>query len=161
MFTAALTMTLLLPQPALAQEGRTALALRLRNGWSHEARPGKNNNFSLEVRNTGTRPITNIRLSSEKPEGWIIEFKPAEINYLSSGSLQTVDVNIKPVSKAFKEEYRVSLIAEANEIRVVQYIWITVKAASFWLWIWAVIGAIVIAGFVFIYMRYGRQKLGT
>lgn len=149
---------ILSPQPTLAQKEEVNLTLWLRNGWYHrDARAGEDNNFFLEVRNTGTKPITNIRLSSEKPEGWIIEFKPAEINYLSSGSLQTVDVNIKPVGKATKVEYRVTLIAEANEIRKVRYFWLTVKPATSWLWIWAIVGAVVIAGFVFIFMRFGRQ----
>jgi len=150
---------ILLPRPILAQKEEAGLTLWLRDEWYRsEARAGKDNHFFLEVKNTGNRPITNIRLSSEKPEGWTIEFSPAEINYLSAGSLQTVDVNIKPVGKAPKAEYKVTLIAEATEIRRVQSIWVTVKPASFWIWILAILGALVVAGFVFLFVRLNRQK---
>ncbi len=139
------------------------LTLLLRNSqhdyyYNNEATAGQDNKFFLEVRNTGTKSITNIRLSAEEPEGWIIEFKPAEISYLSSGSVETVDVNIKPVSKAIKEGYQVTFIAEANEIRKGQSFWVTVKPAQFWIWIWIVAGVVVVAGFVFIFLRFGRQQ---
>ncbi len=152
---------ILSPRPTLAQREGVRLSLWLRDGgYRCEARSGQDNSFFLEVRNTGTKPITNIRLSSDKPEGWVVEFKPAEIDYLGSGSVQTVDVNIKPVdkaAKATKAEYKVPFIAEANEIRMVQTISIMVKPAQFWIWVWIVAGVVVVAGFVLLYLRFGRQ----
>ena len=159
-------MTILLPRLVLAQEGIIDLTLTLACGDScyyKEVTVGKDNLCFLEVRNTGTRPITNIRLSSYKPEGWVIEFRPAEIDYLGYGSLQTVDVNIKPDAKTVKEEYRVTIIAEANEIRKVTSTWVTVTAqiptpTSFWLWVGVGVALVVVAGFIFIFVRFGRQK---
>ena len=181
----AFLMTVLpLPQPSLAQEregdptltlfsGRysyhhevthdRAIGLTLtlfsgRYSYYHEVTPGKDNSFNLEIRNTGSKAITNIRLSSEKPEGWVIDLELEEIDYLSPGSLLTVDVNIKPAPKASKGEYRVTFIAKANEILTEQGIWVTVKAASLWPWIGAGVVLVVVAGFIFIFMRFGRQK---
>lgn len=153
------SVAVLSPQPSLAQEEKVDLDLRLVPGWyRYEVTADKDNIFFLEIRNTGSQAISNIRLSSDKPEGWVIEFKPAEIDYLDSGSLQTVDVNIKPDRNTAKGDYRVTLIAEANEIRKVNSIWVTAKTASFWLWVWVVIASLIVAGFIVIFIRYGRQQ---
>lgn len=158
LLTAVLMAMLLLPQPNLAQERKVELALTLLP-YRAEAKAGEDNTFFLEVRNIGSRAITNIRLSSVKPEeGWVIDFNPGEIAHLAPGSLQTVDVNIKPPSSAAKGGYSITVIAEANEIRQVESIWVSVKTASFWLWIGAGIVLAVIAGFIFVFMRSGRQK---
>jgi uncharacterized membrane protein len=149
---------ILLTRPISAQEEKVDLTLQLVPGWyRYEATAGEENLFFLEVRNTGSKAITNIRLSSDKPEGWIVEFEPARIDYLSPGSLQTVDVNIKPAGKTTKGDYRVTLIAEANEIRKVESIWVEVKAASFWLWIGVGITLVLVAGFIIIFMRLNKR----
>ena len=162
LLVAFLMTVLLLPQPSLAQEREVDLTLTLLSGrysYYHEATAGKDNIFYLEIRNTGSKAITDIRLSSAKPEGWVIDFELEEIDYLGPGSLRIVDINIKPAPKAAKGEYRVPLIAEVNEILKVEiYPWVTVKAASFWPWIGAGIVLVVVAGFIFIFMRFGRQK---
>ncbi len=161
LFMATLMTTLLLPQLILAQERQTDLTLKLVSHWSHiETTADKDNNFFLEVNNIGSKAITNIRLSSDKPEGWVIDFRPAEIDYLSPGSLQTVDVNIKPPRNTGRGEHEISFIAEANEIRKVEKFWVTVKSAL-WLWVGAGAVLIVVATFVLIYMRFGRQKSET
>jgi uncharacterized membrane protein len=157
---AASLVAILLPRPTLAQGEKIDLTLTLVPGdYYNEVKVGEDKRFFLEVNNSGNKAITNIRLSSEKPDGWVIDFRPAVIYYLGSGSVQTVDINIKPDSKTTKGTYTVTLIAEANEIRKVRSVWLTVEAPStFWLWIGAIIGAIVVAGFVFIFLHFGRQQ---
>jgi uncharacterized membrane protein len=184
LLVAFLMAVLLLPQPGLAQAREGDLTLTLFSGrysyyheitplreidltltlfsgrysYYHEVTPGKDNSFNLEIRNTGSKAITNIRLSSDKPEGWVIDLELEEIDYLGPGSLLTVDVNIKPAPKAAKGEYRVIFTAKANEILTEHGTWVTVKAASFWPWIGAGVVLVVVAGFIFIFMRFGRQK---
>lgn len=126
-----------------------------------EAKAGQDNKFFLEVRNTGAKPITNIKLTAEEPEGWIIEFKPAEITYLGAGNPETIEVNIKPVGKAIKESFSVTFVAQANELVRRQPFSVSVNPAQFWLWVWILAGVVVVAGFVLIYWRFGRQKSGT
>ncbi|MFH0914310.1 MAG: NEW3 domain-containing protein [Chloroflexota bacterium] len=150
--------TVLLPGSALAQENRVDLALNLVSGrYPTEVKAGRDNSFYLEVRNTGNKTVTNIKLSSDNPEGWAVTIKPAQIDSLTSGSLQTVNINIKPDEKAAKEDYRIILIADASEIRKVEIIWLRVESASFWLWVGGIVAAVVVAGFVFIFLRFGRK----
>ncbi len=162
LLVAVLMTVLLLPQPSQAQEREADLTLTLFSGrysYYYEVTAGKDNIFYLEIRNTSSKAITDIRLSSDEPEGWVIDLELEEIDYLGPGSFQTVDVNIKPAPKAAKGEYRVTLIAEANEIlRVESTSWVTVKAAPFWPWIGAGVALVVVAVFIFIFMRFGRQK---
>ena len=151
--------TILLPRTTLAQEGKIDLTLTLFPGdYNNEVKVGEDNRLFLEIRNNGTKAVTRIRLSSDKPEGWTIEFRPGEIDYLGAGSVQTVDLIIRPDSKATKGGYTVTIIAEANEIRKVTNVWLTVKSSSFWLWLGVTVGAVVVAVFVFIFMRLGRQQ---
>jgi len=143
----------------LAQEEKVDLTLTLIPGdYYKEVTPGEENILYLEIRNNGDRPITNTRLSSTEPEGWVVKFKPVSIDYLGTSSYQTVDVNIKPASNAARGEYRVNLIAEANETRRVTSIWVRVETAiSIWLWIGIAVAVLVVAGFTIVYRRFGRQ----
>ena len=143
----------------LAQEEKIDLTLRLVNGrYYNEVESGKENILYLEIRNTGNRAITNIRFSSVKPEGWVIDFKPGNIDYLGPGNFQTVDVSIKPPDRTTEERYKVTLIAESNEIRKVLGIQTTVEAPEgYWLWIGGILLLVVVAGFIIVFLRFGRH----
>ena len=147
---------LLLSQPSLA---RASLYLQLRNGeyYNHEAKAEQDNKFFLDVRNSGTEIITNIKLSAKAPEGWLISITPAEMSSLSVSRLETVDVNIRPAGKALKASHQISFTAEANEVRQVQSFSVTVLPAQSWIWVWITAGVLVVAGFVIIYLKLSKQ----
>ena len=156
--TALLMAILLMTKPILAQL-RTDLSLTLLpSSYYREIKAGKDNIFYLEIRNTGDTTITNIKLSSDKPENWVIDFNPENMGSLSPDSLQIVDVNIKPPGSASNSEQRINLIATANEIRRVESLFVTVETASVWLWIGIAVVVVVIAVFVFIFIRFDREK---
>ncbi len=143
----------------LAQEEKLDLFLTLMPGDYHrDVKPGEESLFYLEIRNNDTSPVTNISLSSTAPEGWEIKFKPETVDYVGAKSLQTVDVSITPASAAVKDQYQINIIAEANGIRKVTSTWIMVETAnSIWLWIGIVAAVLVVAGFIVVYRRFGRQ----
>lgn len=146
-----------LPWPVVAQE-KYDLSIRLisRNYYA-DVEAGKDNPFFLEVRNFGTAAINNIKLSAEAPEGWLVQIQPATISRIEAGSLQAVNINITPISNAVKRDYQLNIIADTDEIRKVESVYVRVEAGSFWLWIGAAVVALVIAGFIFIYIRFGRH----
>jgi uncharacterized membrane protein len=150
---------ILVPCSTLAQVEKTELTLRLvSDSYYNRITAGKDKTIFLEVDNTGNKAITNIRLYADLPEGWTAEFRPELIDYLAPGSLQTVDIIIRPVDNAAKGEYTVTLIAEANETRKVTSTFVRVESASL-LWVWVGIGiaALVIAAFAFIFVRFGGR----
>jgi len=159
LFTAVLAAGLFLPRPVLAQEKEFELFMRLvPYRYPIEATAGKDNSFSLEINNNGTEVITDLQLSSDKPEGWVIDIEPSSLDRLTPGSLYTVDVNIKPPPEAGRGEYEISFIAEASDLRKVEKAWVSVKLALKWLWVIAGGILAVVIAFVLIYMRFSRQK---
>lgn len=154
-------MAILSPCPILAQVEKTDLTLRMvPDSYYNRITAGKDKAIflDLEIGNTGNKAITNIRLYADLPEGWTVEFRPGLIDYLGPGSFETVDVIIRPVSNAAKGEYTVALIAEAKETRRMTSIFVSVESASlFWVWVGVGVAALIVAGFVFIFVRFGRQ----
>ena len=129
------------------------------NVYYHEVTVGKDNIFSISISNTGSGTLTNIKFSTDKPEGWVIEFRPEKIDSLMSGSSEKIEVNIKPAAKAAAEYYQVILIAEANQTRVTTNMEVFVeKPKGAWIWVGAVIAFLVIAGFTGIFLRLNRRK---
>lgn len=151
-------MTILSPFPVIAQGDKIDLTLRLvPDIYYQKVTPDKDNIFYLEIKNTGNKAIANIRLYSDKPEKWTVEFKPERIDHLGVGSSQTININIKPVHTAIKGKYTITLIAEANETRKVSTFLRVETTTSIWIWVGVTIAALVVAGFVIIYLRFSRQ----
>lgn len=151
--------SILSPCHVLAQEEKVDLILRLASGgYSDEVEPGEDNIFFLEIMNNADKTITNIQLSSDGPEGWVVEFRPERIDSISAGNYRTVDINIKPAENINKGRYTVTIIADSAETRRVMRLFVRVeKGTSVWLWVGVVVTAVVIAGFVIVFMRFNRQ----
>ncbi len=147
------------PAVLLAQEDKVDLSLRILPGYYYrDVIPGEDNTLFMEVRNNGDTGITSIMFNSDKPEGWVVDFKPGSISYLGAGSSQTVDVNIIPGPDTRRGEYNLTILAEANETRTATSTMLRVKSGSdFWLWVGVGLAAAVIAGFVIIFLHFGRQ----
>ncbi|MBA7702844.1 hypothetical protein ES703_111619 [subsurface metagenome] len=152
-------MLIIPPAALLAQEAKVDLSLRILPEYYYkEVTPEEDNTLFMEIRNNGDTEITNIRFDSDIPKGWIVDFKPASISSLSASSSQTVDVNIIPSRDTGRGEYNLTFIAEANETRAVASTMMRIESgSSFWLWVGTGLVAIVIAGFVIIFIRFGKQ----
>ena len=151
-------MTVLLPCSILAQEEKMDMAFRVvSDSYYYRITAGRDITIFLEVGNNGNKAITDIRLYADLPEGWTAEFRPGLIDYLGPGSSQRVVSIIRSVDNAAKGEYAVDLIAEANETIRVANIFVKVESALFWVWVGAGVAALVIAGSILIFMRFGRQ----
>jgi len=147
----------LCPKSVDAQD-KSALSLMILNtGYSLEVEAGNDNHFPLEVRNLGTTTFDNIRLSSDMVGGWIIEFTPVEIQSLSPGSVQIIDVNIRPSSNLSEKVHYIRLFATSGAFQTVQSYQLEVKTAPIWLWVVIVVAIVAATLFVFIYLRMGRR----
>jgi uncharacterized membrane protein len=153
-------MPILSASTALAQMGSTDLILTFQpDNYYNKVTAGEDNRFFLELRNNGSLAISNITLSSDKPEGWTIEFRPEKIDYLGSHSVQTADVTIKPPADIAKGEYTVTFIAEATGIRKALSTRLEVESGkSFWPWVGAIVAVVVVVGFIIVFMRFGRNS---
>lgn len=147
------------PCSMLAQADKTDLTLMVvSDGYYNRITAGQEKTIFLEIGNNGNKELTNIRLSADSPKGWTVEFSPGIIDKLAPGNFQVVDILLRPAEDADEAEYTVVLIADANETRRVTSVYVRVESASlFWVWVGAGIAALLIAGFVLIFMRFGRE----
>jgi uncharacterized membrane protein len=150
---------ILSPCSILAQAGDTGLTLRIASDNYYDSlTAGQEKTIFLEIQNNSNTELTNIRLSADSPKGWTVEFNPGFIDKLEPGGFQTVDVILRPAKDTAKGGYNVTLIADSNETRRVLAYFVNVESASLlWVWIGIGLGVLVIGGFAFIFIRFGRQ----
>lgn len=142
-----------------AQEDKVDLSLRFLPGYYYkEVVAGKNTALFMEVRNNGNTAITDIRLNADKPQEWVVDIIPDSISHLSAGSSQTVDISVVPAPNSPSGEYTITLLAEATETRTAVSTTLIVKSdSSLWQWIGIGVAGLVVAGFVIIFLRLGKQ----
>jgi uncharacterized membrane protein len=158
LISALILVVLLLPGSLLAQDAVNMTLTLSPGSYYHEVTAGQDNLLFLEIENTGDLALTNIRLSGGGPADWTIRFTPDRLDYLGTGSLQTVKVNVRPDVKADKGGYDLYILATSNETSKVTDFRVYVERGSFWLWVGGGIAALLAAAFVFIYLRLERQK---
>jgi len=126
--------------------------------YNTEATAGKDNIFSIEVRNLGTGAVDNIKFSSTKPEGWAIEFTPEKVDLLEALDSQTIDINIKPPTETIAGDYIITLRASGEQATTEELkIRVTVESPTIWGWVGVGIIIIVIVGLAVIFMRFSRR----
>jgi ABC-2 type transport system ATP-binding protein len=104
--------------------------------YNTTATAGKENIFSIKLRNLGTGSVKNIKFTPTKPEGWTMEFKPDKIDVMSTDGEQNVDINIKPPSKTVSGDYMISLRAVGDQASAQQMdIRVTVETPTVWGWV--------------------------
>jgi uncharacterized membrane protein len=150
---------IILGAPSLAQETKPGLSLRLiSSDYSNPVRPGSDNAFRLVLTNTGKGTITNIRLSSFQPKDWVVEFNPTTVSQIPENGLQNVDVTIRPPENAGRGYQNINITAQAAETNAIIEFSVDVEGGtSVWLWIGIALAAVVLGGFVYVFIRMGRQ----
>jgi uncharacterized membrane protein len=79
------------------------------------------------------------------------------VTKLDAGNVATVDVVIRPAESAARGDYQLAVIAETAGIRRVTSVYVNVQPdTSVWLWPTIGLAVLLIAGFIFIFVRFGR-----
>ncbi len=126
--------------------------------YSTSALAGKDNYFSVEIQNNGSAAIGDITFSSDKPEGWTMGFSPEKVDSLIADGSQTIEVNIKPPPRTIAGDYSITLKAEGKQTKAPDFqIRVTVETPTIWGWVGVAIIVLVIAGIIFIFMRFSRR----
>ena len=152
-------LVVLLPQTAKAQEEKEDLSLRLVSHSNYvQITAGKNKALLLEVKNTGNKAINDIKLSALQPEGWIVDFEPERIASLTAANSEVVEVTIQTLPESAKERYEIMLRADSIAVHRAISVWVTIEAQEGkWLWVGGILATLVVAGFVAIFVRFGRK----
>jgi uncharacterized membrane protein len=121
------------------------------------ATAGKENYYSIKIQNTGSGTQEDIKLSSSKPSGWQVEFTPVTVGELSSGDQYTADVTIIPDHEAIAGDYEITLKATSEQSSSSVKVRVTVETPTVWGWVGIFIILAVVAGVIFIFMRFSRR----
>jgi len=126
--------------------------------YNTTATSGKDNYFEITAGNLGTAAINDIKFSSDKPEGWNIEFTPEKLDSLEAIDSQKIDVNIKPPPDTIAGDYVISLKASGTQTTARDLdIRITVESPTIWGWVGVIIIVLVVAGLAVVFMRFSRR----
>ncbi len=124
---------------------------------STAARAGEENPFAIVIINSGTGDIDSISLSTNKPSGWAVELSPTNINSITAGNYQTVEMNIKPPTDAIAGDYEIVVRAAGTQASDSLEIRVTVRTSALWGWVGISIIILVIAALFLIFMRFSRR----
>ena len=119
---------------------------------------GKDNHLALQIKNTGSASIENITFASDKPEGWVMVFKPDKIDKLDAGQTKDIDLVIKPETKTIAGDYMTTLKSSGSENSTANIdVRVTVLTPTIWGWVGIAIIVIVVVGVAVIFVRLGRR----
>lgn len=126
--------------------------------YNTTATAGNDNFFSFDIMNSGSAAVNNITFSSDKPEDWTIRFTPEKVDNLVAGNSQTVDVNIKPPSKAIAGDYLITIKVSGKQTTAQDMqVRVTVETPTVWGWVGVIIVVGVIVGLVFTFRAFSRR----
>jgi uncharacterized membrane protein len=124
---------------------------------SLEANPGKQANFSIYVKNTGSAVNNQISFMSFKPENWKVAFSPEKVALLQPGELEQVEVTITPYEDALVGDYSINVKVDGERVSKNAEFRVTVKASAAWSWIGIAVIAAVVSGLTFLFRKMGRR----
>ena len=86
------------------------------DAWSALVPPGGERTLALEVRNTGSAALRDVRLEATAPAGWSATFEPEEIPVLAAGARTPVVLRVAAPAEASSARFFVDVSATAGEV---------------------------------------------
>jgi uncharacterized membrane protein len=118
---------------------------------------GSETTQQLIVTNTGTAPLTNVKLSAQPPANWNIRFDPETVASVDPAVPTTVNAIITPSGDAVAGDYVVSFTATADQTTATQSIRFTVETSPIWSLISLGIIVAILGGLLYVFRTYGRR----
>jgi uncharacterized membrane protein len=118
---------------------------------------GRQKRIDLVVRNTGSSDLSNVRMSSSKPQGWEVTFDPDTIPMIAAGETAEVLATVKAYEKAIPGDYVINFTAQTPETNSKAAFRMSVKTSMLWGWL----GILIILGAIwviyYLFRKYGRR----
>jgi uncharacterized membrane protein len=118
---------------------------------------GGKKEVKLQLENTGSLPLHNIKLSATTPDGWKVDFGSKQINHLNPGESTFVTATIKAGKKAIAGDYQLKIDANTKNSSSQAAFRISVTKSMMWGGISIAIIVIVIGGIFMMVRTYGRR----
>ena len=121
------------------------------------ANAGSEKDFTIQITNGGTAPITAITPTATAPTGWKVTFDPTKLDSLDTQKQQTVTAKIVPSADAIAGDYNVTMTASGKEANGSVVIRVRVETPQFWWIAGLVLIAATFAGLYWVFRTYGRR----
>lgn len=118
---------------------------------------GDEKRIELQIKNTGSAQLNNIKLSSNAPVNWEVTFDPKQIDKLEPGNNATMYVVIKCDKKAIAGDYVTNIEALTPEASSKVSFRVSVKTSMLYGWIGVFIIACALGGVYYLFREYGRR----
>ena len=112
---------------------------------------------SLSVANTGSAPVTAVKMSATQPTGWTVTFDKETIESIGPGETVEVRATITPSGDAISGDYNLTLNARGAEASTDADFRFTVEASLLGAILGAALIAAAIGGLFWVFRRYGRR----
>lgn len=118
---------------------------------------GESKKIELEVRNSGSAELRDVKLSATSPVDWSITFEPAQIDRLNAGESMRVIATVKASSKAIVGDYMTRMEAKNPEATASVDFRISVKASLLAGWLGFLIIAVALGSIYYLFRKFGRR----
>lgn len=139
-------------------EGKYGLDLTTPTGrLSANVTAGGKKDIKLLLKNTGTLPLRNIKLTASTPDEWNVKFDSKEIDQLNPGESTTVIATVDASNKAIAGDYQLEIDANATNVSSKAVFRMSVSETYTWGFIGVLIILVVIGGIGYLFKKYGRR----
>ncbi|MDD2436459.1 MAG: NEW3 domain-containing protein [Massilibacteroides sp.] len=118
---------------------------------------GENKKIELEVKNTGSAELKDIKLNATSPVDWSVTFEPSQIARLNAGESMRVIASVKASSKAIVGDYITRMEAKTPEATANAEFRISVKASILAGWLGVLIILVALGSVYYLFRKYGRR----
>ena len=124
---------------------------------------GSGTTQQILVKNTGTGPLTNVKMTATKPTNWKVDFDTATVPTIAPGDQATVTATITPTGEAVTGDYKVTISAAsdaaagataANGDLAMTF---TVETSPIWLLAGLGLIVLILAALFYVFRTYGRR----
>lgn len=113
----------------------------------------------FEITNTGTAPLTEVKLTATPPSGWEVTFDPEAVLTIAPDATEPITATITPSGEAVAGDYVVSFSGEAVEggAEATAQIRFTVETSPIWALVGLGIIVLILGGLFYVFRTYGRR----
>jgi len=124
---------------------------------SYDTKPGQAVEFDLPVENNGTgASLTNVRVESQAPTGWIVKVTPDNSN-IRAGEYQKFHVRVESPGSVQASEYPLTLKVTSDQTAISKDFSINVTTDSYIPYIGGAVIIVVAAALLLVVRKFGRR----
>ena len=114
---------------------------------------------AFEITNTGTAPLTAVKLTGDPPTNWEVTTAPETIESIAPGATETITATITPSGEAVAGDYVITFDGASAEegAEASSQIRFTVETSPLWALVGLGLIALIVAGLFYVFRTYGRR----